>query len=141
MSETAIFGPFFTMIFLTMAVWIYMYVRRIAFLNAQEVDPNSLTPARLTEISPPAVANPSDNLENLFEIPVLFYAMVGYLHMTGGVDGIYLAAAWVFVGFRILHSLVHCTVNIVMLRFYLYAAATLALWFMAIRAAWQLATG
>lgn len=139
MTDAAIFGPFFAMIFLTMAVWIYMYVRRIAFLTAQEVDPNSITPARLAEISPPAVANPSDNLKNLFEVPVLFYAMVGYLYMTGGVDGTYLSAAWVFVGFRVLHSLVHCTVNIVMLRFCLYAAATLALWFMVIRAAWQLA--
>lgn len=139
MNETAIFGPFFAMIFLTMAVWIYMYVRRIGFLTAQGVDPNSITPARLAEISPPAVANPSDNLKNLFEIPVLFYAMVGYLHMTDRVDGIYLTTAWVFVGFRILHSLVHCTVNVVMLRFCLYAAATLALWFTVIRAAWQLA--
>jgi hypothetical protein len=32
------------------------------------------------------------------------------------------------------HSLVHCTVNVVILRFLAYLAATLALWFMLIRA-------
>lgn len=137
MAETTLFGPFFLMMGLTMVVWIYMYVRRIAFLNSQEIEPNDLTPARLAEISPPAVANPSDNLKNLFEIPVLFYAMVLYLEITGRADGVYLAAAWVFAGFRVLHSAVHCTVNIVMLRFCLYVAASLALWFMVARAAWQ----
>jgi hypothetical protein len=43
-------------------------------------------------------------------------------------------AAWVFVAFRALHSAVHCTINIVMLRFYLYLVSTLAVWFMLARA-------
>jgi hypothetical protein len=46
-----------------------------------------------------------------------------------------LGAAWVFVAFRALHSAVHCTINIVMLRFYLYLVSTLAVWFMVVRAA------
>jgi hypothetical protein len=29
----------------------------------------------LARLSPAAVANPSDNLKNLFELPVLFYAL------------------------------------------------------------------
>jgi hypothetical protein len=41
----------------------------------------------------------------------------------------------VFAGFRALHSAVHCTFNLVLLRFWLYAVSTVALWFMAIRAA------
>jgi hypothetical protein len=94
-----------------------------------------MTPAELARLSPPAVATPSDNLKNLFEIPTIFYALVLYLYVTHSVDTIYLVAAWVFVGFRALHSLVHCTVNVVLLRFALYAASTLALWYMAIRAA------
>jgi hypothetical protein len=133
-SGGALFAPFLAMMALTLLVWAYMYVRRIRFLNGQQIDPDSLTPARLAEISPPAVSNPSDNLKNLFELPVLFYALVIYLELTGQADGIYAVAAWVFVVFRVLHSAVHCTVNVVMLRFSLYAAASLALWFMVIRA-------
>ena len=42
---------------------------------------------------------------------------------------------WVFAAFRALHSAVHCTFNLVMLRFYLYLVSTLAVWFMLGRAA------
>jgi hypothetical protein len=35
----------------------------------------------------------------------------------------------------VLHSAVHCTINVVMLRFYLYLVSTLAVWFIAGRAA------
>ncbi len=65
------------------------------------------------QLSPPAVSNPSDNLKNLFEMPVLFYAIVLYLTRPLQVDGVYLGAAWVFASVRALHSAVHCTVNIV----------------------------
>ena len=67
-------------------------------------------------------------------MPVLFYALALYLFATNQVDGVYLTAAWIFVAFRVLHSLVHCTVNIVTLRFGLYLVATIAVWFIALRA-------
>jgi len=89
----------------------------------------------LARISPPSVSTPSDNLKNLFELPTLFYGLVLYLFVTSKVDEAYLIAAWVFAGFRILHSAVHCTVNIVMLRFWLYCISALALWFIVLRAA------
>lgn len=136
MNQTAIFGPMFAMIFLTMVVWVYMYVRRIAFLTSANIDSQELIkPGRLAELSPPAVNNPSENFKNLFEMPVLFYALVLYLFVTRQVDGVYLIAAWIFVAFRVAHSAVHCTFNRVMVRFYLYAIASLAVWFIAIRAA------
>ena len=130
-----IFAPFFTMILLTMVVWVYMYARRIPFIRALRLPDEKLTPSELARLSPPAVANPSDNLKNLFEMPTIFYALVLFLHVTGSVDSVYLAAAWVFVGFRALHSLVHCTFNLILLRFALYAISTLAVWFIAVRAA------
>ena len=135
-SSTAIFGPFFATIFLTLLVWVYMYARRIAFIRGHELSPKDLAvPGALAQLSPPEVSNPSDNLKNLFEIPVLFYALVLYLFVTNQVDAAYVTAAWGFVGFRALHSAVHCTFNLVMLRFYLYLFSTLAVWFIAIRAA------
>ena len=130
----AIFGPFLAMVLLTLVVWVYMYARRIPFLQSLDVEPNDLTPGILAERSPPAVANPSDNLKNLFEVPVLFYALALYLYVTEQVDGAYVTAGWVFFAFRVAHSAVHCTVNIVLLRFWIYFASTLVLWFMAGRA-------
>jgi hypothetical protein len=138
MDPSTLSGPFLAMMLLTLVVWLYMFVRRIRFLTSAQIDPDTLTPAKLAEISPPAVANPSDNLKNLFEMPVIFYALVLYLLVTGGADTVYVAAGWTFVGFRALHSALHCTVNIVMLRFTLYALSSLALWFMVLRAAFSL---
>jgi hypothetical protein len=135
MAQEAIFGPFFATVFLTLLVWVYMYIRRIRFITSGKIRPQDLTPNTLAQLSPPGVANPSDNLKNLFELPVLFYALVLYLFVTKQVDSVYVMAAWVFVGFRVLHSVVHCTFNLIILRFYLYLFATIAVWFIAIRAA------
>src|SRR5262249_52144433 len=136
MDQDAIFAPFFAQMFLTLVVWVYMYARRIPFLLSLKLTEADLArPGELARISPAAVSNPSDNLKNLFEIPVLFYALALFLHATKQVDALYLGVAWVFVAFRAAHSLVHCTFNFVLLRFYLYLTATLAVWFMLIRAA------
>jgi len=135
MSQTTIFAPFFAMVFLTLIVWMYMYIRRISFITSNNLGPKDLSvPGELARLSPPAVSNPSDNLKNLFEIPMIFYTLALYLFVTNQVDALYVSAAWVFAVFRALHSAVHCTINIVMLRFYLYLFSTLAVWFIAFRA-------
>ena len=138
MRQDTIFSPFFAMLFLTFLVWVYMYIRRIYFIIKNEIDSQKLAiPGTLAQISPPNVSNPSDNFKNLFEIPVLFYALVLYLFVTKQVDTVYVTAAWIFVVLRALHSIVHCTCNFVMLRFYRYLFSAIALWFIAIRAAFS----
>jgi hypothetical protein len=134
MNQNAIFGPFLSVMLLTLVVWFYMYAKRIPFLQKSKVNLNELTPAELARMSPAAVSNPSDNLKNLFELPTLFYGVVLYLFVTNNVDETYLIAAWLFAGFRVLHSAVHCTVNIVIVRFWLYCLSALALWFILVRA-------
>lgn len=133
--QNAIFSPFFAMVFLTLLVWVYMYIRRISFITSRKLTPKDLTPSAFAQISPPSISSPSDNLKNLFEIPVIFYALVLYLFITRQVDAVYVSASWIFVVFRALHSAVHCTFNRIILRFYLYLFATIAVWFIAIRAA------
>jgi len=67
MDQAMIFGPFFAMMFLTLVVWVYMYVRRISFITVKKLSPKDLAVlGELARISPPAVSNPSDNLKNLF---------------------------------------------------------------------------
>lgn len=136
MNQARIFSPFFAMILLTFLVWVYMYIRRISFINRQKIQPQTLATAGASMQNwPLSVTTPSDNLKNLFEIPILFYAIVLYLFVTQQVDNFYLSAAWFFVVFRVLHSIVHCTFNRILVRFYLYLLSTLALWFMVGRAA------
>jgi hypothetical protein len=134
-QQLAIFGPFFATILLTIIVWVYMYIRRIHFLNSINFSPDQIKrPEDLARISPPAVSNPSDNLKNLFEIPVLFYAISLYLFVTKQVDTVYVVAGWIFFVFRVLHSFMHCTLNVIIVRFYLYLFSCLALFFMIFRA-------
>ncbi len=136
MPQSTIFAPFFVLLLLTLAVWVYMYVRRLHFIASNHINPQDFAaPSQLARPAPAAVATPSDNLKNLFEVPVLFYALVLYLFVTNQVDSTYVAAAWVFVAFRLAHSAVHCTFNRVTLRFALYVLSTVALWFIAVRAA------
>lgn len=123
---------------LTIVVWVYMYVKRIPFIEKSNIPPEQLTPYVLLKSSPPDVSNPSDNFKNLCELPTLFYALCIYLYVTDNVDLAALIAAWLFVGFRVLHSLVHCTVNIPILRFSLYSISTVSLWFMVMREVWSM---
>ena len=137
MDQADIFAPFVGTMLLTLVVWLYMYARRIPFILSRKLTPQELTPLELARLSPPQVANPSDNLKNLFELPTIFYAVVLYLYVTMQVDTLYLAAAWIFLAFRILHSAVHCSFNSVPLRFWLYAISAAALWLMVLRIAWH----
>jgi hypothetical protein len=135
MPQTAIFAPFFALMLLTIIVWVYMYVRRIAFIRQHQLSSQDLqSPDALSRIAPMGVVTPANNLKNLFELPVLFYALLLYLFVSNQADPAYLYAAWVFVAFRALHSAVHCTFNLVPLRFLLYLLASIALWFMVMRA-------
>jgi hypothetical protein len=141
LKRDLILSPFFAMITLTIAVWVYMYARRLPFIFSSNLAPQQLTPLELARVSPPAVANPSDNLKNLFELPTIFYAVVLCLYAADRVDATYVRAAWTFVALRVLHSIVHCTFNYIPLRFWLYAGSALSLWFMAGRAALELVGG
>ena len=78
------------MMLLMLLVWVYMYVRRIGLITRSNIRPQDLAaPGALARLSPAAVSNPSDNLKNLFEVPVLFYALALYLFFTGQVDATY----------------------------------------------------
>lgn len=137
MHQAAILTPFFAMLFLTFLVWIFMFAKRIPFIQNTKFD-EPVTGEVLQRLSPPEVSNPSDNLKNLFEMPILFYAIVLYLFSTQSVDAGYVWMAWGYVILRAAHSAVHCTFNHVMTRFGVYALSCLLLLVMIVRAFLQL---
>ena len=68
------------------------------------------------------------NYNHLMEQPTLFYAIALSLALLGaGNVWINVWLAWAYVGFRILHSLVQATVNVVVWRFLFFALASLCL--------------
>lgn len=138
MSNAGIMPPFFGVMLLTLVVWIYMYIRRTSYLVGNKIDLRKVdTPEKAAAVVPGSVSLASHNLKNLFELPVIFYAICLYLFAIGAVDSFYVIAAWWFFGFRVVHSLIHCTYNKVVHRFSAYMLAALALWVMVIRAVLQ----
>ncbi len=136
MAESgAILAPFLGMMLLTAIVWAYMYTRRLTYIKTNRIPPQELTtPEKAATLLPETVALPANNLRNLLELPVLFYALCLYLYVTATADSLHVVSAWTFVVLRTAHSIIHCTVNIVVLRFLSYFAAALVLWFMLARA-------
>ena len=138
MQDPAIFAPFLGMMLLTLAVWLDLYDRRLTFLSKHKVDYRTInTREKAAGQVPEQISYASDNLKTLFEFPALFYALCIYLYVSASVDTLYLIAAWWFFGFRIVHSYLHCTSNVVPHRFGVYIISAIGLWFMVIRAAIQ----
>ena len=129
MNQQSIFIPFFGLMVHTILVWIYMYYERLRYLKRQNIDPQSLaTSKEVVDLIPAKINTPSENLINLFELPVLFYATCIYLYVAHLVDMINLVLAYGFLVFRVGHSVIHCTYNNVMHRFYFYIISSLVLW-------------
>jgi hypothetical protein len=120
---------------LTAVVWLYMYIKRLGYIASNNIDAAKVaTPEQQNALLPAGVNNPSNNLKNLFELPVLFYVLSLVLFLSVMVDLTFYYSAWAYVGLRVLHSIVQCTVNNVNLRFGVYLISSLVLWFMVFRA-------
>jgi hypothetical protein len=53
----------------------------------------------------------SNNQRNQFELPVLFYAVVGFALILKGADTLMIVLAWLFVLTRIVHAAIHIGPN------------------------------
>ena len=76
---------------------------------------------------------PGHNYSHLMEQPTLFYPAVLILALTGATR-LDVTLAWAYVALRIAHSLWQGLVNTLPIRFALFAAATLCLAVLAVRA-------
>jgi hypothetical protein len=76
---------------------------------------------------PETLAAYSRHVTNLYEAPVLFYVVCITAFVTGQDSSLLLALAWAYVALRFVHSYVHLTSNVVLLRFRLFATSLLVL--------------
>ena len=83
--------------------------------------------ADLENILPPLINWKSHNYTHLLEQPTLFYAVLIFLHLSGGSTDLTRGLAWAYVVLRIVHSLYQATVNRVQVRFAIFALATFCL--------------
>lgn len=119
--------PLLALVLLTFIVWLYMYATRLKEIRDKAIHPQSLDTRAHGKALLTASVAPADNLQNLFEMPVLFYAAVLLALVLMIQDQIMVGAAWAYVVMRYVHSLVHCTYNRVMHRFTVYVASCIVL--------------
>ena len=132
-----ILAPLVVLVLWSFVMQAWLYATRIpAIINGGIVyDPRR--PAQEFHAQLPAeVRWKADNYNNLMEQPTLFYAVTLALALLGAGDGLNLVLAWLYVALRIAHSLVQALMNKVMIRFALFAAASIVLLVMAVSAAW-----
>ena len=127
--------PLLVQVLLTFSVWIYLFAWRIPEIRRKGIDPQRLRDRAAAHALLPDSANASNNLKNLFELPVLFYTAVLLSLLLMIQDMLLVQLAWGFVALRVVHSVIHCSYNNVNHRFAAYALSCLFLLFMWIRLA------
>lgn len=126
MNQSQIFYPIAAMMLLIVLVAARMLRERLVDMKVRGIRTDTVSSS--VQMNALLVnTRASDNYENLFEMPVVFYVLCLALYVTGSVNEFYLIAAWVYVALRFLHSLVHLASNNVTQRFAAFASSALLL--------------
>lgn len=123
-----ILQPAVALMIWTMIIWAWMYVTRIPAMQKQHIQPDDAQIAGLLDQKlPQKVQWKAHNYNHLHEAPTVFYATAIILAILGAGDGMNAFLAWIYVGLRVAHSLVHVTANKVMVRFVLFLLSSVVL--------------
>jgi hypothetical protein len=131
-----ILAPLIALVLWTFVMWAWMYATRIPAIRRNKIvlDPQRSKEEFNAQI-PAEVRWKADNYNHLLEQPTLFYAVVLALAVFDADSSLNTGLAWAYVGLRIVHSLVQAVVNIIIIRFALFVAASAVLFVLTIRAA------
>lgn len=118
--------PAFVMFALTFYVQIRLGMKRVAAVRSGRINRQFFRAYQGFE-EPEELRIYSRHLSNLYEAPVLFYAIVIIASITGQAGIVPVLLAWVFALLRLGHSFVHLGSNTILLRFRLFLASLLVL--------------
>lgn len=126
-------APVMALVAWSLVIWVWMYVQRIPAMQKAGIKPQDARfPGSLDKL-PDGARQAADNYNHLMEQPTIFYAAALAIQVAGHADGMAVHLAWVYVGLRVLHSLVQTTVNLVAIRFLVFVLSTGVLAAMVIR--------
>ena len=121
--RTEILWPTFALVALVFTVWIVLFVARFGHMRRHPPAPENFTNGEAAMRYFRPVEMPASNLANLFEMPVLYFALVPLLLITRHGDHVQVALAWAYVALRCLHSFIHIGPKKVKARFAAYLAS------------------
>lgn len=124
MTQTAIIWPMIAHVALVFFVYVLLGMRRRQAVMSGETRISSF---RENQNEPPSSLFTRNNLENQFELPVLFHACCLAMFVTGAAGIWAVVVAWLFVVSRVAHTAIHVTSNRVRFRQPAFLAGFLAL--------------
>ena len=131
MEYSPILAPVVALVAWTLVMLVWLAIARRKAFAAMGISwstiPRGSRGANLDGKAPDEAQWPAHNYNHLMEQPTIFYAIALALAMMGMGHGINLWLAWGYVGFRVAHSIVQSTVNIVPIRFTIFFLATFCL--------------
>jgi hypothetical protein len=129
MDTTGFLTPVIALIVWTLMVWIIMYVRRIPAMQAAKIAPDTAKSPDGDWKSklPMNVQAAAHNYNHLMEQPTIFYAFMFWALLTGVGTAFIGLLAWIYVGLRVVHSVIQISAGPVMLRFGVFSLSTLCL--------------
>ena len=131
MYYSPILAPVVALVAWTLLIMFWMVVTRFAAMKRKGIDLKGRVGGRggvaLEGVVEDEVMWKAHNYMHLVEQPTLFYAIALTLALIGQGDGVNAIIAWVYVGLRVIHSLIQATVNIIRFRFIVFLLSTLAL--------------
>ena len=130
--------PMLALVVWTLVMTVWMFVLRIPAIQKAQISPTAAREPASLDALPLGVRQVGYNLNNLMEQPTVFYALVAYSYLAGQQNTVNLALAWAYVALRVAHSLIQATVNLVLVRFGVFALGTLVLAVLAGRDVWAL---
>jgi hypothetical protein len=131
MSYSPILVPVVALVAWTLVVMLWMLVARLREFGRLGVTLTNIPAgARGVDLEGKAEASAqwkSHNYNHLMEQPTIFYAIAISLALMGMDQPINMWLAWGYVGLRVVHSLIQCTVNTVRYRLAVFTLASLCL--------------
>lgn len=123
------------LVFWTFVMWFWMYFTRIPAIKRarMKLDPCAPRGEQMSQL-PPVVRWKADNYNHLMEQPQIFYAVCLVIAIAGDSSASSLILAWAYVVLRVVHSLIQSLVNIIEVRFAVFALSSFVLMALAVRA-------
>ena len=136
MFYNALLYPLLLQVALSFCVLFVLFARRVREFKRRQIHPETVpTRSQMSDALEDSAAA-SDNFQNQFELPVLFFVAVLLAITLLLRDPLLATLAWTFVTLRFFHAIVHLTYNAVMHRFFFYLMSAIALLMMWARLGW-----
>ncbi|MEA3001697.1 MAG: hypothetical protein QOH81_485 [Sphingomonadales bacterium] len=141
MTHSPILAPVVALVAWSLVMMIWMYAVRFPAMKRKGISLKGRIGSRtgaLEGVVEDQVNWKAHNYNHLMEQPTLFYAIALTMALIGAGGSWNAWLAWAYVGFRIAHSLVQATVNVVRWRFYLFLGGSICLAALTLHAAMAL---